>query len=202
MGRVYRVAAGMYLLVSVSACSGAFTDPVGGGNDAVETKTITTNVEAKRLFAELRATAETIDRQLGTTFTGPRSITGAEGTASVNGRKSVSRSESLSSTSTTRSTDLNIAFSDYRSNAANVNLSGTARWLVSYYSRTACSASACASNVDESLALIGESIHVEFEHQDVIYVDDVKIEARRPKDTSRWDVKITTRDGRVLSFSA
>ena len=192
MGRAIRVTAALFLVFSASGCSGALTDALGGS----KAKPITTSAEAKALATELRAIGEAIDRQLGLTFTGPRSLTGVSGTASVSGKKTATSSLRL----TTRLTDLNIAFSDYQSALSSAKVSGTFRWFNSYTSQTSCSQFACASDVDETNALIGTSIRVEFQYAGETYVDDVSVEVRKPEYSSTWRGKITTRDGTVLSF--
>jgi len=173
-------------------------DGGGGGGGA---KAITTSAEARTLFALLRSSGEAVDLAVTAPFNGSTSVSGSLGRAAVTGKKTSSQTSTSSSSSTTTMSDLQIAYSSYRAGSSSLTVNGSMRWFEYYYSRTACSSSSCASSSDHSESMKGSAMSVQFDHGGVRYTDVVTIDADSPEYTSRWNVKITTRAGQVLSFS-
>jgi hypothetical protein len=185
-----------FLLVAAVGCDGSDPNGPSGSGARVSTQEL-----AEAAFAALRSAAAEVDGQVATDFSAPLSVSGASGTASVTGDKTSTSSSSYSSSTTTRQTDITIAFSDFQSDAG-VSVSGSVRWFDYYYSRTACSDITCASASDHSEALEGTSIEVTFEYDGKTYSDTINVDASSGSDSSSWDVEVTNSEGDRFSFTA
>jgi hypothetical protein len=201
-GTTRRLGSLVFVLV-LSACDGATSPDEGGaGHDGPTAgRAITTSAEAMQVFLMLKSTGEGVNRAVATNFAGPVTITGAEGSASVTGRKTSSSSSTSTSQTTRRMSDLQIDFASFQAGGGLLKVSGNLRWFDSYYSRTACSSTTCASSTDHSEAMEGRAIQVEFVFNGQRYSDEISVDVDSPDYTSRWSGKITNRLGQSISVS-
>ena len=186
-----------------SGCSSSTGDNAGGGGGGGGGgQAITTDAAAKSAWSFLWSAGAEVNGNVAVDFTGPVSVAGAAGSASVTGTKTESSTSYSTSYSTTRAADLNLSFASFVPVARpDGSLSGDMRWYDYYYSRTACSSSTCASSTHHTEAIEGTNLTVKFEAGGVTYSDVITISAGSPDYTSRWDVTITTKNGTVFSFS-
>ena len=184
---------GVGILIGCSASKG--TEPKARAAGAA----IESEADAKIAFAYLMAEAQGIDGQVKTNFSGPLSIAGAHGSASVTGSKTSTSSSSSSSTYSSHISDLNVSFAAYQSSASGASVSGAIRWTDYSDSRTACSISTCASSSHHSQSLDGSSVALTYNYAGKTYSDRVTVDASRDN-VSRFSVALTNGAGQKFSF--
>jgi len=194
------------LTFTLSACGGFEGDDsdVGSGSPgspAAKGGSLSTQQDAEELFSDLKAMAAAIDGRVAKNFSGPVTVTGSSGKATVTGTKTSGGNTSTSSSSTTRTSNLTMTLSGYRS--GQLTVTGVIKWYDYYYSRTACSSTTCASASDHSESLSGTSLDITYTPASGGSITDkVTISASSGKDSSRWSVTVTNKAGKKFTFSA
>jgi len=199
MKRALRALGGIGGVGILIACSGSTGTEPTGTESKQRAAAIESTADAKLAFAYLKAEAEHIDGQVNANFSGPLSIAGAAGSASVTGSKTSTRTSSSSSTFSSSISDLNVSFAAFRSSASGAAVSGQIRWTDYYSSRTACTSSYCATSSHHSQSLDGTSIDVTFSSSGKTYHDRLTVDAGRA-DVTSWSVDLTNGAGQKFSF--
>lgn len=208
--RRFPVAAGPVMafacLLAVAACpnpAGTSEDVADGSDESSSPPSavkISSESEAEAAFRVVKSACVFVDGKLSKGFSSPAGVSGASGSASASGKKTQENYQTSYSSTTMQTTDVSIAFSDFRQTSSSAQIAGSASWYYYYYSKFAYSSSGSASSTKETESISATSLRVQFSYAGKSIDDTITIAMDSPDYTDNWDGTIKTSSGQSYSL--